>query len=203
MLEHCEQVASFWNAKFKVELEAAVVEIRRQDFTDIRADGAFRLSTGFAAGAALPRAAGLTVAFRDWASTAEPDELLVRANTHDVDQGNELAVAICVTGDIAEDVVNYLQRESLPVEKLLTIAPAGGASQRSIPGEADALGFIYGAFGEIRKAARGRPKLHIFLSCPNGIGVLLGHLWNRVPATQLYDDANSPEDYFATFLLAS
>ena len=71
------------------------------------------------------------------------------------------------------------------------------------PGEAEALGFIYGAFDDIRKAARGRPKLHIFLSCPNGIGVLLEHLWNRVPATQLYDDANSPEGYFPTFLLAS
>jgi SMODS-associated and fused to various effectors sensor domain len=128
---------SFWNAKFKPELEGAVAKIRRQGFTDIRVEGAFRLSTGFAAGAALPRAAGLTVAFRDWPSTAEPDEFPVRATTHDVDQGNELAVAICVTGDIAEDVVDYLQRESLPVEKLVTIAPAGGAGQRSIPGEAE------------------------------------------------------------------
>jgi hypothetical protein len=68
-----------------------------------------------------------------------------------------------------------------------------GVGQRSIPGEAEALGFIYGAFDEIRYAARGRPKLHIFLSCPNGIGVLLGHLWNRVPATQLYDDQTAPK----------
>jgi len=40
-------------------------------------------------------------------------------------------------------------------------------------------------------------------SAPNGIGILLGHLWNRVPVTQLYDDANSPENYFPTFLFAS
>jgi hypothetical protein len=67
-----------------------------------------------------------------------------------------------------------------------------GVGQRSIPGEAEALGFIYGAFDEIRNAARGRPKLHIFLSCPNGIGVLLGHLWNRVPTrTQTAPEAIS------------
>jgi hypothetical protein len=35
------------------------------------------------------------------------------------------------------------------------------------------------------------------------IGILLGHLWNRVPVAQLYDDANSPENYFPTFLLPS
>jgi SMODS-associated and fused to various effectors sensor domain len=46
-------------------------------------------------------------------------------------------------------------------------------------------------------------KLHLFQSAPNGIGILLGHLWNRVPVTQLHDDANSPEGYFPTFLLAS
>ncbi|MBA3402294.1 MAG: restriction endonuclease, partial [Actinobacteria bacterium] len=61
---------------------------------------------------------------------------------------------------------SYLQRESRPVGKLVTIAPAGGAGQASIPGEAEALGFVYGAFDEIRKAARGQPKLHVFLKLP-------------------------------------
>jgi hypothetical protein len=60
--------------KFKPELAAAVDEIRQKGFTDIRIDGAFRLSTGFAAGAAAPRAAGLTVAFRDWSSSRESTE---------------------------------------------------------------------------------------------------------------------------------
>jgi hypothetical protein len=40
---------------FEVEIDAAVAVIRRQDFSDIRVDGALRLSTGFAAGAASTR----------------------------------------------------------------------------------------------------------------------------------------------------
>ena len=64
-----------WNAKLKPELAAAAETVRARGFTDVRIDGAFRLSTGFAAGAALPRAAGLTVTFRDWSSSSPPEEV--------------------------------------------------------------------------------------------------------------------------------
>jgi len=192
-----------WNAKFRPGLEAAVTEIRNQGYTDIRVDGALRLSTGFAAGAALPRAAGLTIAFRDWVSTAEPADFFLGVAEHNVGRGDELAVAICVTGDITNDVLAYIEDAGLPVNSLVAISPSTGASQTAISEEATALGFVYGAFDEIRERSRKRPKLHIFQSCPNGISVFLGHLWNRVPTTQLYDDANSPEGYFPTFLLPS
>jgi hypothetical protein len=192
-----------WNMKFKPELAAAVAEIRQRGFTDIRIDGAFRLSTGFAAGAAAPRAAGLTVAFRDWSSSGESTEVPVAVTEHHVGNGDELAVALCVTGHIERDVLEYIQANSLPVAKLIEVTPGSGVGQTSIPGEGEALGFVFAAFDEIRRSARSAAKLHLFQSAPNGIGILLGHLWNRVPVTQLYDDANSPEGYFPTFLLAS
>ena len=75
---------SAWNTKFKHELSAAVDEIRRKGFTDIRIEGAFRLSTGFAAGGAAPRAAGLTVAFRYWSSNGESTEFPVAVTEHHV-----------------------------------------------------------------------------------------------------------------------
>ena len=60
---------------------------------------------------------------------------------------------------------------------------------------------MFDAFNLIRRETRKVEKLHLFLNAPNGIAVLLGHLWNRVPTTQLYDDANGPDGYFPTFLL--
>lgn len=189
--------------KFKPELAAAVAEIRQKGFTDIRIDGAFRLSTGFAAGAAAPRAAGLTVAFRDWSSSGESTEFPVAVTEHHVGNGDELAVALCVTGHIERDVLEYIQANSLPVANSSRLPRGSGVGQTSIPGEGEALGFVFAAFDEIRRSARSAAKLHLFQSAPNGIGILLGHLWNRVPVTQLYDDANSPEGYFPTFLLAS
>jgi hypothetical protein len=172
-------------------------------FSDVRIDGAFRLSTGFAAGAALPRAAGVTVAFRNWSSAADSTEFAVTVTEHDIGQGNELAVAIAVTDPLTDDVLDYLHATSLPVEKLVVIEPSNGTGQTSIPGEGEALGFSYAAFAEIRKVARQHTKLHVFANCPNGVAILLGHLWNRVPTTQLYDDANGPAGYFPTFLLPS
>jgi len=62
---------------------------------------------------------------------------------------------------------------------------------------------VYKALEEIRARCHNRPKLHVFQGSPNGISVLLGHLRNRVPTTQLYDDANNAEYYFPTFLLTS
>ena len=192
-----------WNTRFKPELEAAVAKIRKQGFADIRIDGAFRLSTGFAAGAAVPRASGLAVAFRDWFSASDPTDFPVSVTEHHIGNGDELAVVVCVTGHIESDVLDYIERSSLPASKLVDISPASGVGQTAIPGEAEALGFVYAAFDEIRKAARNVPMIHVFLSAPNGIAILLGHLWNRVPETQLYDDANSPEGYFPTFLLTA
>ena len=108
-----------------------------------------------------------------------------------------------MTAQIEHDVLDYIQTSSLPVATLIAIAPASGVGQTSIPGEGEALGFVYAAFDEIRRCDRSAAKLHLFQGAPNGIGILLGHLWNRVPVTQLYDDANSPERYFPTFLLTS
>ncbi len=104
-----------WNAKLKPELDAAAKEIRRRGYTDIRIDGALRLSSGFAAGAALPRAAGLTVAFRSWVSTAEPADFPIAVVQHEVGHGDELALAICVTVDITNDVLAYIHNAGLPV----------------------------------------------------------------------------------------
>jgi hypothetical protein len=127
------------------------------------------------------------------AASIEPTEFPVAVNEHDIGNGDELAVVLCVTDHIERDVLECITANSLPVAKLIEIYPESGVGQTSIPSEAAALGFAFAAFGEIRQRARSAPKLHLFQSAPNGIGILLGHLWNRVPVTQLYDDANSPE----------
>src|SRR2546422_8740192 len=93
---------------------------------------------------------------------------------------DELALAICVTVDITNDVLAYIHNAGLPVDALVTIAPSKGASQTAISGDGEALGFVYKALEEIRARCHNRPKLHVFQGSPNGVSVLLGHLWNRV-----------------------
>ena len=39
-----------------------------------------------------------------------------------------------------------------------------------------------------RRAVRGHSKVHLFLACPMGLALLLGHGWNRVAPTVVYED---------------
>jgi len=78
--------------------------------------------------------------------------------------------------------------------------PDAGPGQHWIPDPAAGMGFVVAAFEEIRRQSAGlEGTLHLFLGCPNQIAVMLGHLWNRVPDTQVHDDANGPEGYFPSF----
>ncbi len=197
---------SEWNERLKPELAAAVDVLRKTDFTNVRIDGAFRLSTGFAIGEALPRTGGITVSFRGYGSVLQPAPVEVVSVTTNVDAGTDIAVGISVTDNIEEDVLAFIQAVGLPVSRFVNLLPAAGVGQNSIPNLPAGLGFVHSAFSEIRRASRGcTGDLHLFLCAPNAIGILLGQLWNRMPDTQVYEDANSSkasEAYFPTFRFA-
>jgi SMODS-associated and fused to various effectors sensor domain len=55
---------------------------------------------------------------------------------------------------------------------------------------------------EARKiATHFRPtKVHLFLATPAGLALLLGHLWDRMPDTQTYEDLAS-RGYQPAFLI--
>jgi hypothetical protein len=134
-------------------------------------------------------------------STAAPTDFPVAVEEHQIGQGDDVAVALAVSGDPTIDVLAYLRDSAFPVGKLVVIKPVAGTGMTSIAGEAEALGYVYSAFDTIRSVSRGAPRLHLFAQCPNGVGVLLGHLWNRMPDTQLYDDSHDGTGYFPTFTL--
>jgi hypothetical protein len=44
-------------------------------------------------------------------------------------------------------------------------------------------------------------KVHLFMSAPNGLALLLGHVWNRLPETVVYEHWGAGRGYFPTFRL--
>jgi len=44
-------------------------------------------------------------------------------------------------------------------------------------------------------------RLHLFLAVPHGLGLLLGHLWDRMPPTLLYEDLGAGNAYQPAFLI--
>ena len=55
----------------------------------------------------------------------------------------------------------------------------------------------------VRQLARehGAQRLHLFLAVPHGLALLLGHLWDRMPPTLVYEDLGAGNAYQPAFLL--
>ena len=52
-----------------------------------------------------------------------------------------------------------------------------------------------------RRAAHDHQRVHLFLATPIGLALLLGHRWNRVAPTIVYDDL--PPGYEAAFTISA
>lgn len=117
----------------------------------------------------------------------------------DLVQGPDLPVGLSVTNEIIADVVSYCQQVSLPVARYVDLSPLAGVGALSIADAAAAVGWAHATRERIRSAVRdsGARRVHLFMSVPAGAALLLGHIWNRIGTTVVYEDL-SP-GYVSTF----
>jgi hypothetical protein len=198
---------SGWNDVLRPQLREAVAEIKEQGHRDVAVAGALRLSTAMATGIEMSDVAGFTVAVRqrdrEWSSSGDRVEAALDRVVLEVAQGDQLAVGISVAVDIGADVVAYLQREKIPVRMFVNLLPASGVGRDAIGGPEEARGLAQALLDAIRGEVRGYAlPLHLFAAGPLGLSLLLGHVWNRMPETQLYDDLGADRGYAPTFHLA-
>jgi hypothetical protein len=177
------------------QLQADIEAIPGQlgDVSDVVITGSLRQATAFTVGASLRMVTNIDVAAVQrgtlWASSAsysspiEPD-----VSEHHVGQGGDVAIAIQVATPIADDVLDFLHGQHLPVDKLILLSPPGGPRDNAVASPQDACALAYGLRQAARRAARGHPRVHLFLAGPMGLSLLLGHRWNRVAPTTLYED---------------
>jgi hypothetical protein len=188
------------------QLHEAVEEIRRQGYRDVIVTGTMRLPTAFAVGVELSDVAGFSVAYRqrgqDWSSGGDlPPVELVR-NELEVGQGDELAVGISIAADLTDDVVQYLNNAEVPVAAFVNLTPSGGVDRHALASPDEARGYTQALINAIRAEARsGTRRLHLFQAGPVALALLLGHIWNRLPETQLYEDLRPERGYAPTFRL--
>jgi hypothetical protein len=52
------------------------------------------------------------------------------------------------------------------------------------------MGVVHGIRDEMRSLLRetGARRIHLFLAAPAGLALLLGHRWNRIAPTVVYED---------------
>jgi SMODS-associated and fused to various effectors sensor domain len=157
--------------------------------------GSLRLATAFTVGAALRMVTGTDIAVAQcgtlWA-TNTPYSAAIQPTvaSENLGQGSDVAIAVEIATPIASDVSRFLRARNVPVGQLVVLGTPGGARDSSIETPEDAVALAVGIRDAARRAALGN-RVHLFLAVPMGFAMLLGHRWNRVAPTVVYEDLAS------------
>jgi hypothetical protein len=193
-----------WMDQLWPDLVAAAKTVRTSGLRPITLMGSARLSTGFAIGSLLPARAQIELVHdaygQTWSTIGNLTSVELNHVEHDIGQGNQLAIGLSTTGNLTTDVLAYIQQQGLPIHTFINLSPVGGPAPTALPDPAHARGWADAVMRTTRSAAREHePQIHLFQYGPLFGAMLLGSVWNRMPATQLYDDA--PTEYTPTYLI--
>ena len=193
---------STWK-ELQADIEAIPAKLPRGR-SEVLVTGSLRQATAFAVGGAFRMVTGLDVAVNQrgelWSSNAHFDAPMAPSVTeHRVAAGDDLAVAISVAADPVEDVLEFVGAAGLPVERLVSVSPVSGIRDNAIPDAGAAAAFAQGCRDAVRKACRRNTRIHLFLAGPMGLALLLGHRWNRLRPTVVYEDVQGPAVYEKAF----
>lgn len=197
---------SDWNSRLKPELADAVERIRKTRITDVDVRGTMRLATGLLVGQQLSEVAGFRIAIQgregEWSSAKGRERARIKREELEIGQGEDLAVALAVSQAIREDVLSHIREHGPPVSKLVVFSPAGGSSRDSVRSPEAGLGLAGAISAALRKETSSqRATLHLFQSAPLPLAVMVGHLWNRMPITHLYEDLGPGAGYTSSFTI--
>lgn len=184
-----------WNSVLLPEIREAVAQVRSR-YSKVIVRGEMRLPTWFAIGTEMSEVAGFVVASAQlgdlWSSDApmaatQPE--LAISDPRELGDGRELAITLALSDDPTADVLAFVRAISA-VGKHRTITLPTGPHSRSIADAGEAIALARAVRDAVRQLVRDeRPdRIHLFLAAPHGVTLLLGHLWDRMPETQLYED---------------
>ncbi len=189
---------SLWNTKLRDDLYAADNRVRGLGFDRVLVKGFMRLPLWFATGAQFAQTRGYQVACRQngalWGSDVAPTALELCSRTVAGAGGDDLVLALSVKLELSADVDAYVRSAHVPAGRSVYVAtPTLG--DNALPDAGAAKGWAFGVINVVREAMRqGRvQRVHLFMAGPGGGALLLGHFWNRLPPTQLYEHAGGAE----------
>ena len=169
-----------------------------------------RQAVTFLVGFYLRRASGFTVAFAQrgtlWSSIdADAGATPISADSLEVDEaGTDCAIVFGFSQDVTNDVVRFVSDAGLPIGDVLTIATDTGPGQAAIISPEHAAGVAVSAVEAVREHLRKRhaEALHLFFAGPGALAGLIGHRWNALPPTVVYEHVGGVR-YEATLRIES
>jgi hypothetical protein len=174
------------------ELTDAAERLITSGATRVVVRGPMRLLSWFAAGEALSEVTGVVVTCgqrgQQWSSDQCDGRVEVASRIiGEPDTGAALAVAVGFAADLGPDVVAFIESSGLPVKAVLEVSHATGDR---ISGAAESVGTATAIKQAVRAALRERGcrEVHLFLAAPAALALHLGHQWNRVAPTTVWED---------------
>lgn len=198
----------FWK-NFRSEIQESAKLIRSRHEARVLVRGHMRLPTWFTIGVEFGRTAGFEeiVSFQGnspWSSKGAGTKFPVKVVCDEkLSDKNEIAISIAVSLDPSQDVKNYLQSSPHNIGRYVCIIPAVGVGNTAFKNEKQVRQWSCNVRDLVREIIRNyRPsKIHLFLAIPHGAALLLGHLWDRMTPTQLYEDPGGVGHYSPSFFI--
>jgi hypothetical protein len=185
--------------------EIATVPAQLGSSRRILATGHMRQATGFLLGAELRRVLRYEVGIRQgdqlWTSEVATAPLDLGVTKNRIGQGSDIALIVNVAANAASQATDWIVQNALPVDTILTATPAAGPGPSAVatPVAANSLAV---AIRDLARDHASSATLHLFLIGPLGLAVLLGHHWNRVTTTLVYEHLG-PRGYEHAFTVDS
>lgn len=194
-----------WQGVIHPELEAVADRLRAAGHRRVLVRGALRLPLWFSVGAALRHVRGFDVAgFQHghiWASdTATGAPPAARVHTVQCGDGADLAIAVAVATDPTTAVRRHIAEHGLPVGDLLILTPPAGPGPEAIADGPAAARLAVGLRDAVRQKLEEHPaeRIHLFIAAPGALALLVGHRWNAMRPTIVYEHLGSGAGYAPT-----
>lgn len=190
------------------DLRNAADSIEAQGYRRVLVRGHMRQACAFVVGNTFPRTRGFDLEYAQgptiWATDAPRRDPRIQEHVTDLGQGDDLGVLVATAAKATDEVLRFVTEQRVSVSQLRTYTPEEGEHDSSIAGPGHAVGIV----GEVRQRVRAalttggaERRVHLFLASPNGLAVFLGHRWNAMTTTIVYEHRSTNAGYFPSFVL--
>jgi hypothetical protein len=189
------------------ELTEAAATLEAEGWTSTLVRGAMRQATFFRVGTALSGVRQHTLRYLQggqlWSTdTPKTPVAAPQVQRTELKLGSDLAVAVGVAVDPTAAVAGYLRSGAIPVGELVTVQPAAGADDQAVANARQAVAYAQQIRDLVRQELDRQPdveRVHLFLAGPGGLALLLGHRWNRIRPTVVYEHLGPGRGYTPAF----
>ena len=197
-----------WN-RIGDEIKQAAQRLRNLGARRVIIRGAMRLPVWFAVGAAFRHVRGFEIACVQndmiWSSEDLHQIAEMQTSTTHIGDDSEAAVVVNVATDATLAVHNYITATEISIGSLTTILPAGSPHPRAITDSSTAAAVAVATRDAIRCLVEITPvsHIHLFIATPGALALLLGHRWNALPPTTVYEHLGVGNGYVSTIQVAA